>query len=100
MRGSVGNVIAPVPENLHADDCVMSSNVRLASTGFRSQPNSAELVNSIGINGRGDWAALVRNAVITRSEATRDLAVPTANGEIPRFARDDVGAFARANVIS
>ena len=27
--------------------------------------------------------------VITRSEATRDLAVSASNGEIPRFARDD-----------
>src|SRR5215207_1076945 len=54
-RGSAGNVRRPVPVNRHAAGCVMSSSTRLASTGFLSQPNSAEFSYSIGIKARGDW---------------------------------------------
>ena len=52
-RGSAGNDILPVPLNFQVDGCVMSSSTRLASTGFLSQPASAEFARLIGISARG-----------------------------------------------
>lgn len=71
-RGSVGKVTEAVPDDRHASGRVMSSSVREARTGFRSQANSADCAKSNGRSPRVACAGPVIGMLVQMTIVSTD----------------------------
>ena len=96
-RGSAGKPIVPVPVKRHVSGLVMSSSSRLAWTGLRSHPNSAELRKSMGMSARGACALPARDSTAAsarprKSERELNGMVCSGGTSIPRGVRVRPGA--------